>query len=129
VLPRHQDWVLSWADFVPQETLFWRRRLWERVGGKLDEEFQFAMDWELLLRFREAGARLVRLPRFLGLFRHHEAQKTHIEIGQRGAVETARLRLKHLGKEPSPAELRVRLFWYGIKHLLCHWLHRLGIFW
>src|SRR5919204_1282173 len=29
VLPRHDDEVLSWADFVPQETLFWRRRTWE----------------------------------------------------------------------------------------------------
>src|SRR5262249_23541680 len=76
VLPRHDDRVLTWANFVPQETLFWRRRIWERVGGTLDASFQFAMDWDLILRFREAGARFVRLPRFLGAFRVHARQKT-----------------------------------------------------
>jgi len=24
---------LRWSDFVPQETLFWRRSAWERCGG------------------------------------------------------------------------------------------------
>ena len=45
ILPPHDDGVLSWADFVPQEALFWRRRIWERVGARIDESFQFAMDW------------------------------------------------------------------------------------
>src|SRR5262249_1995819 len=52
VLPPHEDEVLSWTDPVPQETVFWRRRVWERVGGAMDESFQFALDWDLLLRFR-----------------------------------------------------------------------------
>ena len=69
VLPPHEDEVLSWADFVPQETLFWRRDMGERAGGAMDESFRFALDWDLLLRFRDAGARFVRLPRFLGAFR------------------------------------------------------------
>src|SRR6267142_2453422 len=57
VMPLHDDAVLSWADYVPQETLFWRRPIWERAGAKLDESFRFALDWELQLRFRDAGAR------------------------------------------------------------------------
>ena len=48
VLPRHDRRILAWADYVPQESLFWRRRLWERAGGRLDASFHFAMDWELL---------------------------------------------------------------------------------
>ena len=31
VLPGHDDAVHSWADYVPQETLFWRRRVWDRM--------------------------------------------------------------------------------------------------
>ena len=56
VLPPHNDNMLQWADYVPQETMFWRRDLWDKVGGYVDESFQFAMDWELILRFRNAGA-------------------------------------------------------------------------
>lgn len=37
VLPRHDDGVLRLADFVPQETLFWRRGLWERTGAGVHE--------------------------------------------------------------------------------------------
>ena len=69
VLPPHDADVLRWADYVPQETLFWRRRLWERTGGYIDESFDFAIDWELLLRFQASGAKIVRVPRFLGAFR------------------------------------------------------------
>ena len=36
---------------VPQETLFWRRRAWDAVGG-LDPSFQFALDWDLIARFQ-----------------------------------------------------------------------------
>src|SRR5205085_3890693 len=76
VLPRHDDEELALIDFVPQETLFWRRSLWEAAGGQIDASLRFAIDWELLLRFREQGAKIVRLPRFLGAFRVHEEQKT-----------------------------------------------------
>ena len=90
--PPHSDKMLIWADYVPQETLFWRRRIWDKAGGKIDEAFQFALDWDMLLRFREAGAKFVRLPRFLGAFRVHACQKTSADIadtGDAGDVATA----------------------------------------
>src|SRR5258706_8672796 len=65
VLPPHSDRVLSWIDYVPQETLFWRRRAWERVGSHVDETFHFAMDWDMLVRLRDSGATFARLPQFL----------------------------------------------------------------
>src|SRR5205814_1141729 len=90
VLPAHDNQVLSWADYVPQETLFWRRRIWERIGSAIDESFRFAIDWDLLLRFRAAGACVVRLPRFLGGFRVHPHQKTSAEISEACAAEMRR---------------------------------------
>jgi hypothetical protein len=116
VLPPHSDEVLSWADFVPQETLFWRRNLWDKVGG-VDESFRFAMDWDLLLRFREAGARMVRLPHFLGAFRIHEAQKTSAVINEVGQIEMNRLRKRVLGRDVDWLEIRTAITPYLIRHL------------
>ena len=93
ILPRHDDRVLTFVDFVPQETLFWRRSIWEAVGGRVDPAFGYALDWDLLLRFREAGATMVRLPRFLGAFRVHAEQKTSAEDAL-GTRECAELRVR-----------------------------------
>lgn len=112
VLPDHEDQMLLWADYVPQETLFWRRSIWEKTGGKVDESFQFALDWELLLRFREAGARMACLPRFLGAFRIHALQKTLALIENVGYPEMNRLRRKYLGREPSGTEINRALRGY-----------------
>jgi glycosyltransferase involved in cell wall biosynthesis len=76
VLPRHDNDELTLLDFIPQETLFWRRTAWETVGARIDASLRFAVDWDLLLRLRETGAKMVRLPRFLGAFRVHDEQKT-----------------------------------------------------
>ena len=127
VLPSHDDVVLSWADYVPQETLFWRRRIWERVGAHMDESFRFALDWDLLLRFRDAGARFLRLPRFLGGFRVHAAQKTSSQLENLGLVEMARLRERCHGRPVTEREIRHHVRPYLTRHLLLHKLYRLGL--
>lgn len=124
VLPPHDDKTLTVADYVPQETLFWRRSLWERAGGHIDESFKFAVDWDLLLRFREAGARIVRLPRFLGAFRVHAEQKTGNEV-ELCALESTRLRERVLGRSMSDEEIVARTQPYLRRHVVYHTLHRL----
>ncbi|WP_448676362.1 FkbM family methyltransferase [Delftia acidovorans] len=116
ILPGHDDGVLSWADFVPQETLFWRRGIWNKVGGQLDESFRFAMDWDLLMRFRDAGAKMVHLPYFLGAFRIHGAQKTSSQINEIGTLEMNRLRKRAHGREVTWQETRQALLPYLLKH-------------
>jgi glycosyltransferase involved in cell wall biosynthesis len=115
ILPPHDNGVLSWADFVPQETLFWRRRIWEKTGGGLDTSFDFAMDWDLLLRFRDAGAKFVRLPEFLGLFRIHAGQKTSCRIDEIGFKEMQRLRSRSLGFEPTQSQCAMHVAWFLFK--------------
>jgi glycosyltransferase involved in cell wall biosynthesis len=105
ILPAHNNDVLSWADYIPQETLFWRRSIWERAGSKIDEEFQFAMDWDLILRFRSLGAKMVRLPRFIGGFRVHSNQKTNANIAGVGTREMNLLRERELGHIPETYEV------------------------
>lgn len=119
ILPAHDDNVLSWADYVPQETLFWRRSIWQKVGGQIDESFRFAMDWDLLLRFRDAGARFARIPRFLGGFRIHPHQKTSAAIGEIGFKEMDRLRERALGRVPTHAEVRRAIAPYLLRHVGC----------
>jgi GT2 family glycosyltransferase len=120
ILPPHDDEVLSWADYVPQETLFWRRSIWEKAGGRIDESFRFAMDWDLLLRFREAGARFARLSRFLGAFRVHAEQKTSADIGDIGFAEMDRLRERALGRVPTHMEIRKAVAPYLLRHTRTH---------
>jgi glycosyltransferase involved in cell wall biosynthesis len=116
ILPSHDSEVLSWADFVPQETLFWRRRSWEWAGSRIDENFQFAMDWDLLLRFRDSGANFVRVPQFLAAFRVHEQQKTSSQIHDLGQKEMNTIRERIFGKVPTDYEVHQAITPYLKKH-------------
>lgn len=116
VLPGHDGKVLQWADFVPQETLFWRRRIWEKVGG-VDESFKFALDWDLLLRFQVAGAKFAHFPEFLGAFRVHDAQKTMAWMANEGQCEMSLLRERVHGRPIHPMEVRKNVVSYILRHL------------
>jgi glycosyltransferase involved in cell wall biosynthesis len=124
ILPRHDDRVLRVADFVPQETLFWRRRIWEAAGGRVDTSFSYALDWDLLLRFQNAGAHMVHLPRFLGAFRIHETQKTTAALPI-GMEEVALLRERAHDAPISPEEISDVLRRYFLRHRVRHLMHRL----
>ena len=122
-LPRHDDRVLALADYVPQETLFWRRSVWEAVGGRVDPSFGYALDWDLLLRFRDVGARMTRLPRYLGGFRVHDEQKT-TAFHSLGESECARLRERVHGRNLSSDEVFEGIKPYLLRHLVIHGRHR-----
>ncbi len=127
ILPPHDNRILKWSDFVPQETLFWRRSLWEKVGAKLDESFDFAMDWELLLRFRKVGANIVRLPCFLGLFRIHSKQKTIADMEEVGQKEMDRLRKRSLGFSPAKHQITFGTLDYLLKARLLELMWKGGL--
>lgn len=121
LLPSHSDRILSWVDYVPQETLFWRRTLWERVGCHFDASYHFAMDWDLLVRFRDAGARFHHVPRLLGAFRVHAAQKTSSHMVDMGSEEMQRIRTRCLGYPPSKASQRAAITPYVLRHIARVW--------
>lgn len=127
VLPPHDDYVLSFADYIPQETMFWRRRIWDRVGGTLDESFQFAMDWDLILRFRDAGAKFARVPRFLGAFRITDDQKSTQQIMTTGRREMDRLRQRVLARVPDSEEIHRVIRPYLRRHWLWDRMYLAGI--
>lgn len=124
LLPAHDYKVLKWFDPVPQETMFWRRRVWTALGG-LDTSFKYAMDWDFILRAQRAGFRFARVPRFLGCFRVHEAQKT-TSLRDVGDRESSRLRKEHLGFEPSPKQIDRAIKPYIRRHVIIHRLYQLS---
>jgi hypothetical protein len=125
IMPSHDNEILSWVDYVPQETLFWRRRIWDRVGGHVDESYKFAMDWDLLVRFREAGATFSHIPEFFGAFRIHEQQKTSAAINEIGCDEMTRIRERLLGRVPAVDEIRKAALPYLLKHIVVDMKYRI----
>lgn len=127
ILPSHENEILRWADYVPQETLFWRRRIWDKAGARVDECFHFAMDWDLLLRFLDRKAKFVRLPRFLGAFRVHKAQKTSAQMSEIGIKEITALRERTLGRAPGTWEIQRTKMKYLAKGALFNRLYRMRL--
>jgi glycosyltransferase involved in cell wall biosynthesis len=126
ILPHHDAEALKWADYVPQETMFWRRRVWEAVGP-LDQSFCFAMDWDFLLRAQERGFRLHRVPRFLGCFRVHDEQKT-VTLQNVYEREAARLRSRSFGQNVSRSQIERALRPYMRRHVLFERAYKLKLY-
>ena len=122
ILPAHSDKVLKWLDFVPQETLYWRRNAWDMIGGQLDESFRFAMDWDLLLRFAGLHLKIENIPYVLGLFRIHPAQKTQKDMPSTGQEEMQKLHLRELGFLPSHRQVILNI----LPYLLAAKIHELN---
>ena len=114
ILPEHDDWYMMRWDLIPQETCFWRRRLFEKCGN-VDPSYRFAMDYDLFARFmRAAPGRIRRVDRFLGVFREHEAAKTSRLMETTGAEEIRRV-WKTYGIKPGRLDpLRSARFFHGV---------------
>ena len=91
----HPAWSGRW---VPQESVFWRRSLWEKAGGHfLQERLQYG-DFELWSRFwKHSELHLVRLP--LGVYREHPATYTSVQ-GSKSTAPCTRL-LEDAGEKRS----------------------------
>lgn len=116
ILPGHDSLVLRFVDYVPQESMFWRRRIWDRAGGCFDPNLHFALDWDLILRFIDAGAVFHHLPALFGVFRVHGKQKSQADFVARGAREMANLRSRHLDPDMGRTSLAAHHWRYLSKH-------------
>lgn len=88
-------------NFIQQEACFWRRSLWEKIGGKIKPTYKLAADFHLWSEFFEhAGLVGVHAP--LAAFRHHGEQRSKENIYQI-EVETELARLAAMSPwEPGP---------------------------
>lgn len=80
-LPHAQRWsrsrlLMCDGQFIQQESVFWRRTLWDQAGGYIDQNHSLAADFELWLRFFRYG-QLYTTSYILGGFRFRsENQKS-----------------------------------------------------
>lgn len=99
ILPPHCSYLMRRWDLIPQESCFWRRSLFEREGS-IDPSFQFAMDYDLFVRYMRSG-RVRRINRFLAAFRVHQAAKTSTQMETVGKREILRVQ-EHYGLRLPP---------------------------
>ena len=72
------DYHFLWNDFtnyILQQATFWRRSLHGRIGF-FDENFHYALDIDFWLRAGYSGARMLHVPRKMGLFRMIQGTKS-----------------------------------------------------
>jgi hypothetical protein len=79
-------------DYIPQPSTFWRRGLYERVGG-LDPTFDLAMDSDLWIRFAET-TKPVHVRRPWSRMRFYGEQKT-TQFGEASAAEARVIRQRY----------------------------------
>jgi glycosyltransferase involved in cell wall biosynthesis len=74
-LPAESQTAARWGVFHPnQPTVFFRRSLYEKVGG-LNPDLHLVMDTELFFRMLDAGAVWGHIPAYLAAFRLHQQSK------------------------------------------------------
>jgi glycosyltransferase involved in cell wall biosynthesis len=79
-------------NYLPQPSTFWRRKIYEKVGG-LDADFNLAMDGDLWERFSQVTC-IRRMDGYLSCMRYYEQQKTRSLTSQR-ELEDRRIRTRH----------------------------------
>ena len=114
--------------WLQQESVFWRRGLWERAGGGLNADLRLAADFDLWLRFFDL-AQLYHVNTVLGGFRVHGDR---LGAGERYAPEAARLVSEFAARQDRRTLLRARIIRaagarYGQSHALAKVLAKLDL--
>jgi hypothetical protein len=99
VEPFSRERLFDYSDFIVQPACFFRRRMFESVGG-VDVSVHWAMDYDLWLRMVAAGAKVVYLRRVLANFRWLSDNKT--ATGSHGRLDEITRILGRHGR-PLPA--------------------------
>lgn len=87
-----------------QPEVFFRRSLWEKVGG-FDTRYHLAFDYDFWVRCFRAGARVAHLPPVLAQFRLHAGQKSSAAAHAAGEIRA--IVREHLAGAPiRPARRR-----------------------
>ena len=91
------DYLAGKFEWIQQESVFWRRRLWDKAGGRIDESYKFMVDGELWTRFFCLD-HLWYANCFLGGYRMHATNRAHqfqqeCQTEMRNAIEAMRRKL------------------------------------
>jgi glycosyltransferase involved in cell wall biosynthesis len=99
------------SDFIQQETCFWRRSLWDKIGGTISDRYRYAADFWLWSEFfKHTRCTGVEVP--LAAFRFHGDQRSGEDRYRKEVVEI----LKELQSPLAKKELRP-----GYQNIVRHW--------
>lgn len=107
--------MMLYAGWTPlQESCFWTRDIYERIGG-IDSTIKYAADYDFFLRISMVG-RCQYVPIIFGAFRKHAGQ---ISITQRALYKDEREKcrareLAHLPKSPLNILISI-LYWFKVR--------------
>ncbi len=68
------DYMLGDFKWIQQESVFWRRSLWEKAGGNINEDYKFMIDGELWCRFFKYD-KLYHVNTILAGYRAHDTNR------------------------------------------------------
>ena len=103
------EYLLYSSYFLPQESVFWRRRVYEQIG-ELDLDY-YVLDNDYFIRMALIGAQSATLRRPIGGFRQHDKQKTAHKRALRHSQQLIQANhLEKLGITPAQAQRR-RAYW------------------
>jgi glycosyltransferase involved in cell wall biosynthesis len=74
------------SDFIQQETCFWRRSLWDKIGGEITDRYRFAADFWLWGEFFK-HSRCTGVDAPLAAFRFHGDQRSGEDRYRKEVVE------------------------------------------
>lgn len=97
-------WLWSY-NYLPQPSTFWRRGIYEQVGG-LDRSYDLALDGDLWERFSRRG-KIAHIPKVLSLMRRYPLQR-NVLLRKQSDMEDNRYRLRALGRAAFPLEIPLR---------------------
>jgi hypothetical protein len=96
------DYLSGSYGWIQQESVFWRRSLWDRAGGYIDEDYKLMVDGELWTRFFR-HAELVSLDCILSGYRYHPTNRAaqhldhcHAEMRQAISIMATQINRKTL---------------------------------
>ncbi|PSR19087.1 glycosyltransferase [filamentous cyanobacterium CCP3] len=99
------------VHIASQSAVFWRRDLFFKVG-MLDENYSFAMDRELLVRFIQEGAKFWFLHSLLGTYRCHSSSKT---FGTADKSKQELLQIKEIADVRNRSDYKLRRLFYRLR--------------
>jgi glycosyltransferase involved in cell wall biosynthesis len=112
------DGAWNAGQFFFQPEVFFTRDLWNRAGGRVDEDSFYSMDYELWLRFAAAGAVLKVIGRPVTQFRIHPGQKTadprlfqaELPLTRQRFLDTRGISAEERSPGPAPRLARIVFF-------------------
>ncbi|MFY7788708.1 MAG: glycosyltransferase family 2 protein [Thermoflexibacteraceae bacterium] len=115
---------IATGTYIQQESTFWRRSLWEKAGGYISQDYHYAGDFELWIRFFQyAPLHFVYAP--LGAFRMRNAQQASQIYYQDYVAETVTILAKYPLSPQEQRLLRNSLFYEKIANKCNFWVQKL----